>query len=125
MSRRGRRAEFDDLWLVLPVPPSINRKYISRQFVLSKEWRMYESTVSAVCKEMGVRPIDGELEMTLRWYKENRRRDFDSPIKSIADALQGHAYENDRQIVAFREWAYQVDKDNPRIVVNVRRWEGE
>lgn len=59
--------------------------------------------------------------MSIVWYRKRRAGDVDSILKAILDALQGHAYENDKQIKVLKV-RREEDPTNPRAVVNVKPW---
>ena len=122
MSKRGRIAE--DYWLELPVPPSVNKKYISRRFVVSKEWRDYKEYVGKYCIEAGISPISGDVEVRIKWYRERKAGDIDSKIKCLLDGFNGHCYKDDSQITRLVVLRSDDDKNNPRVVVNVLPYRG-
>lgn len=126
--RMGRIPQADDIWLVVPVGPSVNRKFISRMFVVSKEWREYGKVVAEAAKEEKITPIPKptEVEVWVRWYRSkmqvSRNSDADSRVKALLDALEGVAYENDNQIKEFHVKREDTDTKNPRMVVNIKPW---
>ena len=67
-----------------------------------------------------VRPIKplmtGDLRMTAHIYYASRRPDLDASL--ILDALQGVAYENDRQIKE-QHLHHHIDRDDPRAVISL------
>ena len=81
----------------------------------------WEATVADVARlAMGGRePVEGPVELTLRFYRRDRRRvDGDNMTKAVFDALQGRVFENDDQVVACH-WYKRVDRDRPRVEVVV------
>ena len=83
----------------------------------------YEERVAWYARGAGVRCIDGpvRLEIDIYW-PDRRRRDLDNGGKSIADALNGIAYEDDYQIVEKR-LTKRLDRDNPRAEIVVEALE--
>lgn len=117
-SERGKPA----IELTLPLPPSANRywRYGRGRVYPSPEAEQYKQTVARLGLAAQVRPFRGPCRLTvLRFWFASRRRDIDSGIKVLLDALQGVAYVNDRQIEAVPGWEREIDRDNPRVVVRV------
>lgn len=81
--------------------------------------RKYQQDVALIARGSGVREIDGPvaLEVDLYW-PDNRRRDLDNGAKTIADALNGIAYDDDSQIVRLVVRKF-LDRKNPRAEVFV------
>lgn len=117
--------------LILPEPPSANRYWrvrVSRGVLgrhlpmtyKSREARAYQEAVRNIALAAGLRPvpIGQQVRVTLHWYAGSLRGDLDNRIKVLIDALQGSAYENDRQVFelhAFRT----LDRGNARMEVTV------
>lgn len=57
----------------------------------------FEKDVKWEAKRAGIRKSSGLVVLTMRFY--GSRADWDNLAKSICDALNGIAYEDDRQIV--------------------------
>lgn len=86
--------------------------------IKSDKARAYASrfaTEAPVCNPL----INGPVSVTLTIYYKTRRPDLDESL--ILDLLQGHAYENDRQ-VREKHIFWQLDPNNPRcdILVEAR-----
>lgn len=90
------------IFLTLPVGPGVNEKYVSRRFVLTDKYRKYMQDVYWICQQQKVKPLEGDLKVTIHWYRmlKNNRfyGDIDSKIKCLLDALEGSCYKNDSQI---------------------------
>ncbi len=69
---------------------------------------------SAQVKEM----IEGDLRVEMVIHYASRRPDLDESV--ILDALQGIAYENDRQVKQ-RMTYWALDKDMPRSVIRITK----
>lgn len=81
--------------------------------------RKYESLVAQCALAAGVRPFRGPVEMEVEIYwPDKRRRDLDNTIKSISDALNGIAYQDDSQISRLVTTKH-LDRDNPRAVITI------
>ena len=94
--------------LLLPYPPSANRNWRSargRQ-VLSPESKAFKATVMYISKiervKCTLKPVCVEIELHPKTKKNGGASktvlDLDNCMKATLDALQGVAYENDRQI---------------------------
>ncbi len=112
--------------LVLPVPPSANRYWRVRAWrgraktYKSPEARAYQQRVMVLAHPWPKPPPTGPVVVTLRWFQGRRSGDLDDRIKVVLDALQGIAYQNDRQIIelhAFRDY----DSQHPRLEITIER----
>lgn len=111
----------DNITITLPEPPSANRYWRNARgrFVRSTAANNYKSTVGWQAIAQGVgNPLDGEVAVTLRWFRGRRSGDLDNRIKVAVDALNGIAYEDDKQIVELHAFRFD-DKQNPRLEVQV------
>lgn len=108
--------------LTLPYPPSANRYWraLGRGHVTrSREAKAYLEEVGWLCRSLDTQPVAGDVEVEMRVYRPARRRDLDNHLKVALDALQGHLYHDDKQIVRLVAERYD-DKANPRLEVTVR-----
>lgn len=62
--------------------------------------------------------MDGPVQVTMLVYRPARRGDLDNTAKAILDALQGHAYHDDSQIVMLHMERFD-DKEDPRVEIRV------
>lgn len=102
---------------ILPLPPTLNSKFISRTFVVSKEYRSFKDDVKSL-QTRDVRPKEGDVALTIVFYRKYKKGDVDGRIKSLLDALQGIYYHNDAQVVELHAYNKQ-DKGNPRCELTV------
>jgi Holliday junction resolvase RusA-like endonuclease len=65
-----------------------------------------------------VKPLMGEVSVTIAWFRPARRGDLDNIQKILLDSLQGVAYLDDSQVGAICAFRHE-DKANPRCVVTV------
>ena len=83
-------------------------------FIKSKKARDYEAAarpqVAAACRIM----FTGLVRVTMRLFYASRRPDLDPSV--VLDVMQGHAYENDRQVREMHLY-WSLDKANPRAEV--------
>jgi len=86
----------------LPYPPSANHYYrrVGPKTIISREGRRYRHKVIAALAGLGVRMMDGPLEVHMDLFPpDRRRRDIDNAQKALLDALQhAGAYRDDSQI---------------------------
>ncbi len=83
------------------------------------ETRMYQASVRAHAYSARVKPIDGPVRVACIFHRESHQPcDLDNLLKTILDALQGIAYENDRQVVSVSAEKF-VDRKHPRAFVEV------
>jgi Holliday junction resolvase RusA-like endonuclease len=115
------------LTLTLPEPPSVNRIWRKgkhgQTYLAPSAKHFHDATYAAVLKARITRPMfDAEtpVKVTLTWYRSRKSGDLDNRTKLVADALNGLAYADDKQIV---EWhLYRVDGQRPgRVEVTVER----
>ena len=76
----------------------------------SKELLAWRQNVAARALEAGIKPADGAVEISLRFYYERPKTvtralptvppDLDKQIRSVLDALKGVAYVDDGQVVS-------------------------
>jgi Holliday junction resolvase RusA-like endonuclease len=113
-----------EIFLVVPEPPSLNEKYINRQFIVSEAWRNYRPMVQKMCMAERMKPFIGEVAVKINWYYAGRIKDIDSKLKCLFDALESRdgnfgAYKNDNQIgelVVNRE-----ESKEPRMVLSIKK----
>lgn len=67
----------------------------------------------------GIEMLEGDLYIHVDVYYASRRPDL-SCLDIIKDILQGHAYENDRQIKA-ESAVWNLDRSTPRTRIRIRR----
>jgi Holliday junction resolvase RusA-like endonuclease len=67
--------------------------------------------------------IEGPVVLSLTIYTNNHKLDTDNVLKAISDGLNGHAYNDDRQICETH--LYRIWSENPRVVVEIEETEAE
>ena len=84
----------------LNFPPSVNRYYrnVGPRVLISREGRKYR--MMTVSRLGGVRPLDGELALTVHLHPpDRRRRDADNCLKCLQDSLvHAGAMRDDSQV---------------------------
>jgi crossover junction endodeoxyribonuclease RusA len=107
--------------ITLDYPPSSNRYWrvgdgrIYRSGVATA----YKNYVGYICLSAGLEPAEGNVAITLRFYRPAQRGDLDNRLKICLDALQGYAYHNDSQIAEIHATRHE-DRECPRVEVEVR-----
>jgi Holliday junction resolvase RusA-like endonuclease len=108
--------------LSLPYPPSVNDWKTTiviagrPRVLLTAKGREYRARVQTYA--VLARPLQGPVRMTVRFYRPRRIGDVDGPLKSLLDALQGVAYDDDAQIAELHVYRLD-DKLRPRADVEV------
>jgi Holliday junction resolvase RusA-like endonuclease len=86
--------------ILLPMPPSKNRLPVQRRggvgVCRSKAFEAYINTVRLLCAAQ--EPLSGPLRMKVVVYGLRANADVHNRSEAVLDALQGCAYENDRQV---------------------------
>lgn len=87
--------------LFAPLPQSVNAMYnrTGRNVRKSDTAKAYQHLLGYAFNLVDVQPIDGLVDMTVNWYFKTMRSDIDNRVKLLMDALEGHMYANDNQIV--------------------------
>lgn len=107
--------------ITLPYPPSANRYW--RTFrghtVVSDEARKYKVTVGLAMKAACGRIHTGAVVLIAHFYRPQKSGDLDNRLKVLCDALNGHAWHDDKQVEEIHAYRFD-DKANPRVEVEVR-----
>jgi crossover junction endodeoxyribonuclease RusA len=105
---------------MLPFPPSANRywRHANGHTYKSEDARAYQVAVGWQCQALHLAPHTGPVAVTVRLYRPAKRGDIDNSLKVLLDALQGHVYNDDAQIVELHAYRYD-DKRDPRVEVDV------
>lgn len=106
--------------LELPLPPSTNRYWrnVGYKTLKSKEAREYAQTVGMLCRIADVTPLAGDVSLELDIYFPDKRGDLSNRIKVCEDALNGHTYQDDKQVKRLVAERF-IDKANPRVIVRI------
>lgn len=107
---------------MLPFPPSVNRLWRQWQgrTLLSREGRAYRAEAGLALAQVqgfGRRAVRVHVSA---YMPDKRRRDIDNLWKAAGDALQANrVVEDDSQIRDLRIVHCGVDRDNPRLEVEM------
>lgn len=105
--------------VTLPFPPSANRYWRTtrdgRTYV-SAEAKQFKTHVALLCSRC--RPLEGDVRLTLAFFRPAKRGDLSNRIKILEDALIGFAYADDKQVAHIDAERFE-DKANPRVEVMV------
>ncbi len=124
----------DKLTIVLPPVPSVNAMYMNTKYgkrIRTKKAREWFSQAEYIIRN--AMEIQGwtttvktkvVVEVMIYW-PDNRKRDADNIGKSLNDALE-HAgvFDNDRWALP-RYIDFAVDKENPRVVCVIHKFDKE
>lgn len=104
----------------MPFPPSSNRywRHNRGRTHRSKEANDYRDAVAYICNAAGVEPLDGDIAISMHFYRPAKRGDLDNRLKQIFDALQGYAYHDDKQVSEIHAVRHD-DKENPRVEITL------
>jgi len=91
-----------------------------KHIVSIKSAKAMSYKASAQAQVARLKPLDGDLWIEAHIFYASRRPDLDPSI--IWDALQGHAYHNDRQLKE-QHLFWGLDKENPRAEISIGRIE--
>jgi crossover junction endodeoxyribonuclease RusA len=108
------------LTLTLPFPPALNRLYrsVGPRVLISRTGRDYKARAAFAAVVAGVQPLPGPLAVELYLYRPKKAGDVDAYSKVLLDAMQGHLWGDDKQIVELHLYR-RDDKVNPRVEVRV------
>lgn len=84
----------------------------------TKEAKSYKRYVALQMSALRATPVNGDVSMTVEVHRGNKRRDGHNALAVLFDALQGHAYNNDKQVKRLVFERFE-DPRNPRVVVEV------
>lgn len=92
---------------------------------LTAAYRNAKESIGLVAKEQAnVPPIDGPVKVVFNVFEPNRRRrDILNYTQVICDGIEGVAYNDDSQIHYVVVKRCGVDRDNPRIEVEITPYE--
>lgn len=111
----------EEFQITLPEPPSLNRLYrVDRKRghkYKTKSHKEYVTYVHQICIANKIKPLKGDIGMSIVWYPSSNRRDIDSPLKTLLDSLNGFAYDDDKQIAELAIVRSDTEKHNPRVEV--------
>jgi crossover junction endodeoxyribonuclease RusA len=93
----------------LPYPISANKYWrnVKGRMVRSAEAKVYKDTVGWLAKSIGIKRLHGGVHLSVKYHPKLKlngqaseiRLDLDNVLKVTADALNGIAYDDDKQII--------------------------
>ena len=106
----------------LPVPPPVNQKYgvFKGRMLLQSDYRNYLKKARVLVQLSKLRPIEGDCEVEIIWFRTKTRGDIDNRVKPILDCLEGVAFKNDKQVAKL---IVERRKGRDRMEVEVRPYE--
>lgn len=105
----------------LPWPPSANRYWrnVRGHTVVSSEARDYKLRAAWEARIAVDEPLSGNVILTMDFYRPRKSGDLSNRIKVLEDALNGVAFNDDKQVIEIHARRFD-DKHNPRVEVEVR-----
>jgi len=113
--------------VILPLPPSVNHYLVSTGRggkALTPEARNWKAAADIALMHARLVRYDGPVAVTLHVYRERKAGDLDNRAKLTLDALNGHAWGDDAQVVELHAYRHD-DAANPRVEVEVRTVEAQ
>lgn len=117
--------------LVVRIPPSVNHSHINVRVgrrlmrVRSEATKQYMTETGWLARkwmrESGWKVPGRDEKVVMRlwiFWPDRRRRDTDNTLKLLQDSLTGILWEDDRQVLP-RVMDYEVDRENPRIEIEL------
>jgi Holliday junction resolvase RusA-like endonuclease len=115
--------------LSLPLPPSGNHRNgldtrgPRPRFYRTKEAEAFRRYVGLALKAAGVRPTSEPVAVELDVYPNREGRDLDNIEKTLFDALEGFAFDNDKRIRLKRVEMHAADPV-PRVELSIEPYTG-
>ena len=63
--------------------------------------------------------FESQLPLKIKYYLQNKRRDAHDTLKVLLDIMTGIIFIDDKWVVPQIVYPYEIDKSNPRVVVNL------
>lgn len=86
--------------------------------VRSREATGYKTEVGWLCLQAQLKPVHGDISMSMDLYRPAKRGDLDNYIKILIDSLIGWVYFDDSQIVEIHAMRHD-DKADPRVEISI------
>lgn len=119
----------DQIFLELPYPISTNRywRIFRGDSVVSADAKAYKNTIKNIAAEKNIVPFNGNVSLQIIIYPKRNKDgsanakvlDLDNCLKVVLDALQGVAYDNDKQIKRINVRYGQEPKDGGAVGVMI------
>lgn len=104
------------------MPPALNATYKSGRggkFYKSKDSKTAQDAIRwEIRSQYRGKLIEHNVAVEIVFYWKDKRRDIDSGLKSLLDALTGIVWKDDRQVIDLHVWK-EVDKENPRVELDI------
>ena len=108
--------------VILPLPPSVNHYLVGTGRggkALTPEARNWIAAAELAIYHAHLVRYAGPVAVTMHVYRERKAGDLDNRIKLTLDALNGHAWADDAQVVELHAYR-RDDAANPRVEVEIR-----
>jgi Holliday junction resolvase RusA-like endonuclease len=84
----------------------------------SAEARAYQLEIALRARVKGLKPREGDVKLTLDFYRPRKAGDLDNRLKAVLDGLLGTAFNNDSQVVEIHARRHD-DARNPRVEAKI------
>ena len=105
--------------------------FVNGKFILSRKYRGgkrdLEIFLLAEARKQGARPVGPNLPVRLvgqLWWPDRRKRDMTLFVKGLHDAMEGVAYDDDKQIADYHYLLMGLDAAKPRLELTVEQIRG-
>lgn len=105
----------------LSLPPSINHMYLSRRGGgrrLSPEAVVWKQQAHAIACSVFPQLLRGRIAAVYDFYFPTEKADLSNYLKALEDALEGAAYENDKQLYQTLSKKH-IDRQKPRVEIKL------
>jgi crossover junction endodeoxyribonuclease RusA len=89
------------------------------RMVVSTEARNYKEQAGWIAKSQASEIVEGDVALTLRVFRPQKRGDLDNCVKVLVDSLKGVIFADDDQVVEIHAFLGD-DKHNPRVEVEIK-----
>lgn len=103
--------------------PKARPRVVNGHAYTPRETRQAEQDIRTAAKLSGVRRLSGDIKLSVAFYRSSAHAcDVDNLAKLVQDALNGIAYEDDRQIICLSALK-TIDRARPRTEVEIEQVE--
>lgn len=88
------------------------------RMVVSNEARSYKEQAGWLAKGAQVDMINGDVSLTVKVFRPQKRGDLDNTLKVLIDSLKGIVYQDDDQVTEIHAFLHD-DKHDPRVELEV------
>lgn len=107
--------------LTLPYPPSSNRRLTmgGGRMRNTDVYKAYRQEAELRMNQMHLECLEGDVALTLHYYRSTMQGDLDNLLKVVIDVMQGYCYFDDRQVRDIHAVMHEDKIEEPRVEVEV------